>query len=63
LPQWAEGGAAMAAMTLRCVECGRITLNLNADKKCEECAKKHEDTEYMKTYVVKFDFINQNYTR
>ena len=46
-------------MTLKCVECGRMTLKLNAEKKCEECAKKDEE---MKYYVVKLDFINPNYT-
>jgi len=50
-------------MTLKCVECGRITLKLNAEDKCEECAKKDEYDEYKKSYVVKLDFINENYTR
>jgi len=48
-------------MTLKCVECGRITLKLNAEKKCKECAKKDEN-EYMEHYVAKLDFINPNYT-
>ena len=42
-------------MTLKCVECGRITLKLNAEKKCEECAKKDET---MKSYFTKLFFIN-----
>ena len=49
-------------MTLKCAECGRISLKLNAEKKCEECAKKDEN-EYKKYYVWKFDFVNANYTR
>ncbi len=51
-------------MKLKCIECGRITLKLNAEKKCAECAKKDEEEyEYMKRYVVKLDFLNENYTR
>ena len=51
-------------MTLKCVDCGRITLKLNAENKCDECAKKDENKyEYMKRYVVKLDFLNENYTR
>ena len=47
--------------TKTCVVCGRITLKLNAEKKCKECAKKVEN-EYMEHYVMKLDFINPNYT-
>ena len=40
-------------MTLKCVECGRIALKLNAQKKCEKCAKKDES---MKSYFTKLFF-------
>jgi hypothetical protein len=63
LPQRARGGV---AMKLKCVECGRFTLKLNVDNKCVECARKDEkeyEYEYMKRYVVKLDFLNENYTR
>jgi hypothetical protein len=37
---------------------------LNAEHKCNECAKKDEkEYEYVKRYVVKLDFLNENYTR
>ena len=51
----------MTAMTLKCAECGKITLKLNAEKKCEECARK--ETEFLKRYVVKLDFINPYYMK
>jgi hypothetical protein len=44
LPRRVQGDV---IMTLKCVECGRIALKLNAQKKCEECAKKDES---MKSY-------------
>ena len=47
-------------MTLKCVECGRIALKLNAEKKCEECAKKNES---MKSYFTKLFFINEGCAR
>jgi hypothetical protein len=53
----ARGGV---AMTLKCVECGRIALKLNAEKKCEECAKKDES---MKSYFTKLFFINEGCAR
>ena len=44
-------------MTLKCVECGRTASKLNADSKCEECAKKDES---MKSYFTKLVFINES---
>jgi hypothetical protein len=52
-----EGGV---AMTLKCIECGRIALKLNAEEKCEECAKKEES---MKSYFTKLFFINEGCAR
>jgi hypothetical protein len=42
-------------MTLKCVECGKITLKLNAENKCEQCARKDEP---MKSYFTKLFFSN-----
>jgi hypothetical protein len=53
----AQGGV---VMTLKCVECGRITLKLNAENKCEGCAKKDES---MKSYFTKLFFINPGCAR
>jgi hypothetical protein len=47
-------------MTVTCVECGRIVSKLNAEKKCEECAKKDES---MKSYFTKLFFINEGCAR
>ncbi len=44
-------------MTFKCIECGRMTLKLNAEKKCEECARK--DKPY-KSYFTKLAFINES---
>jgi hypothetical protein len=46
--------------TLKCVECGRIALKLNARKKCEECAKKDES---MKSCFTELLFINEGCAR
>lgn len=53
----ARGGV---AMTLKCVECGRITLKLNAEHKCEECARKDES---LKSYFTRLFFINESCAR
>ena len=47
-------------MTWKCVECGRIALKLNAEQKCEECAKKDES---IKSYFTKLFFINEGCAR
>jgi hypothetical protein len=47
-------------MTFKCVECGRIVLKLNNEKKCEECAKKDES---MKSYFTKLFYINASCAR
>jgi hypothetical protein len=52
-----EGGV---AMTVTCIECGRIVSKLNAEKKCEECARKEES---MKSYFAKLFFINEGCAR
>jgi hypothetical protein len=49
--------------TKKCVVCGQVSWMLNAEDKCEECAKKDEYKEYDKSYVLKLDFVNANYTR
>jgi len=53
----ARGGV---AMTVTCVECGRIVSKLNTERKCEECAKKDES---MKSYFTKLFFINPGCAR
>jgi len=62
LPQRARGGVDMG-YTKKCVVCGQVSWMLNAEDKCEECAKKDEYKEYDKSYVLKLDFVNANYTR
>lgn len=57
MPRRVRGGV---VMTLKCVECGRIALKLNAQKKCEECAKKDES---LKSYFTKLFFINEGCAR
>jgi len=47
-------------MTLKCVECGKITLKLNAQNKCEECARKEES---LKSYFTKLLFVNESCAR
>ena len=47
-------------MTLKCVECGKISLKLNAEKKCEVCARKDES---LKSYFTKLLFINEGCAR
>jgi len=47
-------------MTLRCVECGKISLKLNAQNKCEGCARKDES---LKSYFTKLFFINEGCAR
>ncbi len=49
--------------TKTCVVCGRVSWVLNAENKCEECARKDEYEDYKQSYVVKLDFVNANYTR
>ena len=57
MPRRAGGGV---AMTFKCVECGRMVLKLNTEKKCEACAKKDES---MKSYFTKLFFINEGCAR
>jgi len=47
-------------MTLKCAECGKISLKLNAQNKCEGCARKDES---LKSYFTKLFFINEGCAR
>ncbi len=47
-------------MTWKCVECGKFTLKLNAENKCEECARKDES---LKSYFTRLLFISEGCAR
>jgi len=51
LPRRARGGV---AMKWHCKECGRLSLRLNKEEECPDCARKDET---LKSYFTKLSFI------
>ncbi len=47
-------------MAVKCVECGKTVLKVNARNKCEECARKDES---FKSYFTKLFYINAGCAR
>ena len=47
-------------MAEKCVECGKMVLELDARNRCEECARKEES---LKSYFTKIFFINEGCAR
>ncbi len=51
MPRRALGGV---AMKWHCKECGRLSLRLNKEEECPDCARKDES---LKSYFTKLSFI------
>ena len=47
-------------MAVKCVECGKTVLKVNAKNMCEECARKDES---LKSYFTRLFFINESCAR